>query len=306
MTADRFPGFAILDVAVPGGTVHLRRGGEGPPVLLLHGYPESHLMWHGVAPALAAAGYEVVVPDLPGYGASTPPPVAADHASHAKRTTAATLVAVMAELGHERFAVLGHDRGGRVAYRMALDAPDAVERLAVLDIVPTLDVWERAGDRFAVGYWHWGFLAQPAPLPERLALGDPDAFWEHHVRRMGIDSDSDRFPADVTDAYRAALRDPARVEAMCEDYRAGLGPDREHDDRDRDRGATIDVPTLALWGARGALPLLYDDVLAIWRAWAPGVRGRALEAGHFLVEERPDETTRLLKAFLAGEDVSSG
>lgn len=300
---DRFPGFATHDVAVPGGAVHLRRGGDGPPVLLLHGYPESHLMWHGVAPALAAAGHEVVVPDLPGYGASTPPPVTADHAPHAKRATAATLVAVMAELGHERFAVLGHDRGGRVAYRMALDAPDAVERLAVLDIVPTLDVWERAGDRFAVGYWHWGFLAQPAPLPERLALGDPDAFWEHHVRRMGIDPDSDRFPADVTAAYRAALREPARVEAMCEDYRAGLGPDREHDAADRDRGATVEVPTLVLWGARGALPLLYDDVLAIWRAWAPGTQGRALEAGHFLVEERPDETARLLTAFLAGEDL---
>ena len=205
-------------------------------------------MWHGVAPRLAEH-FTVVVADLPGYGASFRPPVSADHAAHSKRALAADLIGTMAELGHDTFAVAGHDRGGRVAYRMALDNPAAIAQLAVLDIVPTGEIWARADARFAIGYWHWGFLAQPAPLPERLILADPDAFWPA-VQRMGIKSD-ERYPEEVIAAYRAQCSDPSGVQAMCEDYRAGATIDRELDDADRGH-RTIDCPVLALWAGIGA------------------------------------------------------
>src|SRR3954447_19319114 len=178
-----FEGFEARDVETPRGAVHVRGGGAGPPLLLLHGYPETHLMWHAVAPRLAER-FTVVAADLPGYGDSFRPPTADDHAPHSKRALAADLVAAMAQLGHATFAVAGHDRGGRVAYRMALDHPRAVTRLAVLDIVPTGEVWRNADATMALGYWHWAFLAQPAPLPERMVSGDPDAFWIA-ARRLG-------------------------------------------------------------------------------------------------------------------------
>lgn len=294
-----FADFTVHDLPAGRGTIHARIGGDGPPVLLLHGYPETHLMWHAVAPRLAAAGYRVVVADLPGYGASTPPDTAADHAPHAKRAFARDLVAAMHALGHGRFAVLGHDRGARVAYRMALDAPEVVTRLAVLDIVPTAEVWARADARFALAYWHWGFLAQAAPLPEALILAAPDAFFDHHVRRLGVGGRPDRYPPEVLDAYRGLLRDPAVVEAICEDYRAGATVDREHDEADRSAGRRIDCPVLALWGMHGVLDRLYDDVLAVWRPWAPGVSGRALDTSHFVVEDAPQEVSSALLELLA-------
>ncbi len=292
-----FEGFEITQLQTDRGEIHARVGGDGPPLLLLHGYPQTHLMWHSVAPRLAEL-FTVVVTDLSGYGESFRPPTADDHAPHSKRALAIDQVQAMASLGHERFAVAGHDRGGRVAYRMALDHPDRVSALAVLDIVPTADVWAHADDRLALGYWHWGFLAQPAPLPERLIAGDRDAFFQHHLRAIGLGANPDRYPEPVMAAYARQLADASAVHAICEDYRAGATIDRQLDEADRSR--QIECPVLCLWGTRGALPLFYEDVLAVWRPWAPGVTGRGVEASHFLAEDRPEEVADELAAFLQG------
>jgi haloacetate dehalogenase len=289
-----FDGFTVRELDTERGTIYARVAGSGPPLLLLHGYPQTHLMWHAAAPLLAER-FTVVVTDLSGYGASLRPVSASDHGPHSKRALARDQLQAMASLGHQRFAVAGHDRGGRVAYRMTLDHPDRVSALAVLDIVPTADVWARADGRLSLVYWHWGFLAQPAPLPERLIAGDPDAYFEHHLRSIGLGLQPGRYPEPVMAAYRDQLDDVGAVHAICEDYRAGASIDREHDEADR--GRLIDCPVLALWGTRGALEFLYGDVLAVWRSWARDVRGRGLEASHFLVEDRPEEFARELIAF---------
>jgi haloacetate dehalogenase len=302
MTADEpaFAGFEARELPTSRGDVHAMVGGSGPPLLLLHGYPQSHLMWHAAAPLLAAR-HTVVAADLAGYGASLRPAPAPDHAPHSKRALALDQVESMAALGFDRFAVAGHDRGGRVAYRMALDHPDTVQRLAVLDIVPTGEVWRRADRGFALGYWHWAFLAQPAPLPERLIGADPQAFFDLHVRAgMGLGGEPGRYPPEVLDAYRRTFDDPGAVEAMCEDYRAGASVDVAHDDADREAGRRIACPALVLWAGRGGLPRFYSDVLEVWRPWAPDVRGQALDASHFLAEDRPQDTATALLAFLAG------
>ena len=293
---DGFANFELTDVDTPRGPIRVRVGGDGPPLLLLHGFPQTHLMWHPVAAQLADT-HTVVAADLPGYGDSFRPEPADDHAPHSKRALAMDLVAAMERLGHERFAVAGHDRGGRVAYRMALDHPEAVTRLAVLDIVPTGEVWRRADATFGTGYWHWPFLAQPAPLPERLILGDPAGFWIA-IPRLGIKEGDERYPDAVVEAYRAQITDPETVAAICEDYRAGATIDRALDDEDR--GArTIDCPTRALWGGAGALPRFYDDPLELWRPYAPAVTGRAVEgASHFLVDDAPGEVAADLAGFL--------
>jgi haloacetate dehalogenase len=294
-----FAGFETRALETPRGTVHARVGGSGPPLLLLHGYPESHLMWHAVAPLLAAR-HTVVATDLAGYGASFRPEPSPDHAPHGKRALARDQAEAMAALGFDRFAVAGHDRGGRVAYRMALDHPDRVERLAVLDVVPTGEVWARADRDFARGYWHWAFLALPAPLPERLIGGDPDAFFDLHVRAgLGLGADPARYPEDIVAAYRRTLDDPGALAAMCEDYRAGATVDVADDDADRAAGRQIACPVLVLWAGRGALPRFYGDVLEVWRPWAPDVRGEGLDAGHFIPEDRPEDTADRLLAFLA-------
>jgi haloacetate dehalogenase len=289
-----FEGFDTRSLQTERGAIHARVGGSGPPLLLLHGYPETHLMWHAVAPLLTDR-FTVVATDLAGYGDSLRPVPAADHAPHSKRALALDQVQAMEALGFQRFAVAGHDRGGRVAYRMALDHPDRVTALAVLDIVPTADVWARADDRLALVYWHWGFLAQPAPLPERLITGDPEAYFDHHLRSIGLGGEPGRYPDAVIAAYRAQLSDPSTVEAICEDYRAGATIDRQLDEAGR--GRLIDCPVLVLWGTRGALGPLYGDVLAVWRSWAADVRGRGVEASHFLVEDCPDEVASELATF---------
>lgn len=290
-----FEHFETVDVPTPRGTIHARLGGSGPPLLLLHGFPETHLMWHAVAPAVRER-FTVIVADLPGYGDSFRPPVSEDHSSHSKRALAADLRAAMRELGHETFAVAGHDRGGRVGYRMALDHPETVSRLAVLDIVPTGEIWSRADALFAIGYWHWSFLAQPAPVPERLILGDPDAFWLT-VERFGLRA-GERYPESVLSVYRAQFAEPSTVEAMCEDYRAGATIDRLLDDADRGQRA-IACPVLALWAGDGGLPHFYDDPLELWRGLAPQVRGRAVErTSHFFPEDAPHEAaTELIEFF---------
>jgi haloacetate dehalogenase len=292
-----FEGFAEHELLSDRGTIHARVGGDGPPLLLLHGYPETHLMWHAAAPLLAQR-FTVVAADLSGYGASLRPAPADDHAPHSKRALALDQVQAMASLGHERFAVAGHDRGGRVAYRMALDHPERISALSVLDIVPTAEVWARADARLSLIYWHWGFLAQPAPLPERLIAGDPEAFLDHHLRRIGLGASPERYPEQVMAAYRRQLRDPGAVQAICEDYRAGATIDRELDDADR--GTSIACPVQVLWGKRGALELFYEDVLEVWRGWAGKVTGQAVDASHFLVEDAPEQTARELIGFLEG------
>ncbi len=294
-----FAGFEVHELSTSRGTVHAVVGGSGPPLLLLHGYPQSHLMWRAVAPLLAGR-YTVVASDLAGYGASFRPNPTPDHDPHGKRSMALDQVEAMAALGFESFAVAGHDRGGRVAYRMALDHPTRVQRLAVLDIVPTGEVWRRADRHFARGYWHWAFLAQPAPLPERLIGGAPDAFFDFHVRAgMGLGVEPSRYPREVMDAYRRVFDDEGALEAMCEDYRAGASVDVAHDDADLEAGRRIDCPVLVLWAGRGGLPRFYTDVVEIWRPWAPDVRGEAVDASHFLAEDRPEETAEHLLAFLA-------
>ena len=291
-----FDGFDVRRLATERGTIHARVAGDGPPLLLLHGYPQTHLMWHGAAPLLAEQ-FTVVVADLPGYGESFRPATADDHAPHSKRAMAHDQVQAMTALGYESFSVAGHDRGGRVAYRMALDDPDRVRALAVLDIVPTAEVWARADDRLALAYWHWGFLAQPVPLPERLIAGDGDAFLDLHLRSIGLGSSSERYPQSVMDAYRRQLADASAVHAICEDYRAGATIDRRLDEADR--GRRIACPVLCLWAERGALPVLYGDVLAVWRPWAQDLTGHGIDASHFLVEDRPEEVAAELATFFS-------
>jgi haloacetate dehalogenase len=290
-----FDDFEAHDLATERGTIRAMVGGDGPPLLLLHGYPQTHLMWHAAAPILAQQ-FTVVAADLSGYGESLRPAPTSDHAPHSKRALAVDQIQAMASLGYDRFAVAGHDRGGRVAYRMALDHPDRVSALAVLDIVPTADVWARADDKLALVYWHWGFLAQAAPLPERLIAGDPDAYFDYHLLMIGLGTDPELYPDQVMSAYRRQLDDVGAVNAICEDYRAGATIDRELDEADR--GRHIACPVLCLWGARGALPFLYGDVLAVWRPWAPDVSGRGVDASHFLVEDQPQDVAAELATFL--------
>jgi haloacetate dehalogenase len=284
-----FDGFETTEIDTGAARIHVRRAGSGPPLLLMHGYPQTHAMWHRLAPALAE-DFTVVVTDLRGYGASSKPESTRDHWPYTKRAMAGDQVAVMHALGFDRFAVCGHDRGARVGYRMALDHAERVTRLAVLDIVPTGEVLTRADRAFGLGYWHWFFLAQPSPLPERMIGADPDAYYRHF--------DADFFDPEAVAAYRRAIDDPDTIRAMCEDYRAGAGLDVEHDLADKSRQRRIACPLLALWGGRWYLEDWYD-VLAIWREWADDVSGHAVDAGHYIVEERPDDVLADLRAFFA-------
>lgn len=266
-------------------------GGSGPPVLLLHGYPQTHAMWHAVAPVLAR-DLTVVAADLRGYGDSSKPESGEDHAGYSKRAMAEDQVEVMAALGFDSFAVVGHDRGGRVAHRMALDHPGLVTRLAVLDIVPTHTVFSNVSKALATDYYHWFFLIQPYDFPERLIGADPDYYLEH---KLGGWSAGDRsFSPEAVAEYRRCFRDPATIHASCEDYRAAASIDLEHDEADLDR--RIDCPLLALWGDRGRIALF--DIRDTWRDRASDVHGRALSCGHFPAEEAPEETADELVAFL--------
>jgi len=288
-----FEGFERHTVETGGAAINLVRGGSGPPLLLLHGYPQSHVMWHLVAPALAR-DFTVVAGDLRGYGDSSKPPGDPDHLAYSKRAMAADQVEAMAKLGFERFFVAGHDRGGRVAHRMALDEPERVTRLAVLDIVPTHKVFASAGKELATAYFHWFFLIQPEPFPETLIGSDPDYYLRSRLERWG---GAKGFAPEAMDEYLRCFRDPAAIHATCEDYRAAATIDLEHDEADLAR--KVGCPLLVLWGSQGVVARLYDP-LACWRERAAEVSGRALECGHFLPEEAPDETAAALKAFFSG------
>jgi haloacetate dehalogenase len=291
-----FEGFRLETIETGDLSVRARIGGEGPPLLLLHGNPQTHLMWRGVAPRLAER-FTVVAPDLRGYGRTSKPASAPDHAPYSKRVMALDQIELMAGLGHERFSVAGHDRGGRVAYRLALDYPDVVERLAVLDIIPTGEMFDRGGREFGLSHYHWFFLAQPAPLPEQLIGANPDWYWRWHTTR-GPDTS---FFDDAVDDYLECFRDPETIRGICEDYRAGATIDYEHDRADKEAGRMIQCPVLALWAGRGPIDRWYD-VLSVWRDWAEQVEGRALPCGHYLPEEAPEETADALLAFFAGTD----
>jgi haloacetate dehalogenase len=278
--------------------VFVRRSGSGPPVVLLHGFPETHLMWRGVAPLLAR-DFTVVCGDLRGYGASGCPPSAPHHTPYSKRAMAQDVVEVMRHLGFPRFSIVGHDRGARVAYRLALDHPESVDRLAVLDIVPTADVWSRADDRFALGYWPWSLLAQHEPLPERLIAAAPNAIVDDAFANWG--SSANAFDPEIRAAYVAALSDPDHAHAICEEYRAASALDRQHDEADRSAGRRIKAPVHVLWSNRGALHDWYAEdggPLALWREWADTVDGQSVDAGHFFPEEIPDQTAAALASFL--------
>ncbi len=290
-----FKGFTQDIVNIDGIGIRIRRGGGGPPLLLLHGNPQTLFMWHAVAERLADA-FTIVASDLRGYGDSAKPPTTPDHAPYAKRAMAADQVALMRRLGYERFFVAGHDRGGRVAYRMALDHPGCIDKLAVLDIVPTLAAFRRADADFALGYYHWFFLAQPYDLPERLIGGDPEYFWRRHTTRGPRPPDF--FAPEALADYLRCFKNPQTIHGICEDYRAAASIDLEHDRADFGR-RKIACPVLALWGQRGKLDAWYD-VLAVWREWAADVSGRSLPCGHYLAEEAPAETAAALRAFFLG------
>jgi haloacetate dehalogenase len=292
-------GFASTLIDTSRGTIFAYEGGRGPAVLLLHGFPQTGLMWREVAPLLATQ-FTVVVADMPGYGASAVPADSERHAAMSKREMAATLVEAMCAAGHDMFAVVGHDRGGRVAYRLALDHSDLVTHAAVLDIIPTYEVWQRAEARMALAFWPFSFLAQPAPLPERLISASPAAVVENALTEWG--SAPEAFPAWIRQAYVDALRDPVRVHAICEEYRAAATIDREHDKADLDARRRIKCPLLALWSDRGGLANWYENdggPLGIWRRWADDVKGQAISAGHFFPEEEPLLTANLIGTFLA-------
>ncbi len=280
------------------GDLFVTVAGDGPPLLLLHGFPQTHLMWRDLVPLLARS-HTVVCADLPGYGQSACASEQPDHAQQSKRAMAKTLVEAMAALNFPRFCVAGHDRGARVAYRMALDHPDVVERLAIFDIVPTGEAWDRANADFALGYMPWLLLAQPSPLPETILTTCADKIVDAALGGWG--TPRKKFPADVRESYIAALRDPAHAHAICEEYRAAAGIDRTHDRADRTAGHHIAAPTLVLWAKCGPLDTWYTDEggpLAIWRAWATDVRGHAVDGGHFFPEADPKGTAEALLDFL--------
>jgi haloacetate dehalogenase len=291
-----FEGFDPRRIAVSDDvTIDLVVGGDGPPLLLLHGYPQTHVIWHKVAPALAER-FTVVASDLRGYGDSSAPPTTDDHAVYSKRTTAADQAAVMEVLGFDRFHLAGHDRGGRVGHRLALDHPDRVRSLAVLDIAPTYAMYTTTDMTFAEAYYHWFFLIQPYDLPERMIGADPEFFLRRKFSQWGRD-DTAFTPETMAEYIRCFT--PATIHASCEDYRASATIDLAHDRDDLDAGRRLACPVLALWGARGFVGRHYD-VVGEWRTWADDVHGWALPGGHFLPEEAPDETRDALLGFFDG------
>lgn len=289
-----FDGFTLDHVAVGDGNLRVRKGGSGPPLLLLHGNPQTHAMWHGVAEELALR-FTVICPDLRGYGGSFKPEATADHAPYAKVEMAKDMAELMESFGHSRFFVASHDRGARVAHRLALDHPNRVRKLAVLDIVPTIEHFERTDMDFALGYYHWFWFAQPHPFPENLINASPDEWFHAHTSREP--KPSTFFHPDAMADYLNAVRQPEMIRGMCEDYRAAATIDLKHDRASREAGEKIRCPLLVLWGSEGKIGKWYDP-LEIWRHYCEaGVTGGPVRAGHYLAEEAPEEVLRLFEGF---------
>jgi haloacetate dehalogenase len=304
---DLFPGFAtrrFKTTKFGGAEIHARIGGKGPALVLLHGYPQTHVCWHVIAPELAKHA-TLIIPDLRGYGHSSAPPGGpaagdADHAIYSKRAMAADVLELMRELGHSKFMIAGHDRGARVAYRLALDHPEAVTRLIPIDILPTLDVWDNLRWSSAIKSYHWQFLAQPTPLPETMIGANPAFYVERTLASWTMSRTLKCFSADALTHYCDALLKPERVHAVCEDYRAGATFDRLADAKDRAAGAKITCPTLHLWGSdyvgKGAV-----KPLDVWRQWCTDVQGQEISSGHFLMEENPTDTLAALLPFITAK-----
>lgn len=298
-----FPDTREHRILTRGAEIFARSGGAGPPLLLIHGFPQTHAMWHRVAPVLMKH-FTVIMPDLRGYGLSSCPANDADNFPYSKRAMAEDLIAVMAELGHEKFAVIGHDRGGRVAYRMALDMPEAVKALTVLDIVPTWAMWHNFNVALAMKIYHWLFLAQPHPLPEMLIEGAPIAYLDYTLASWTKAKNLSAFAEAALAEYRLHYGVPEHIHATCNDYRAGQTYDLRADDEDRSRGHKITCPTLALWGNEG-IPARNDgtietgDPLGTWQQWCTRVEGGPIDSGHFIPEENPDQLLAHLLPFLA-------
>jgi haloacetate dehalogenase len=288
-----FDGFERARIDTGEATINTVHGGSGPPVLLLHGFPQTSAMWAPLAAQLART-HTVVATDLRGYGESSRPESGPDHAGYSFRAMAADQVAVMAALGHQRFAVVGHDRGARVTHRMTLDHPDRVSRAALLDILPTRYVYGHVDRALATAYYHWFFFIQPADLPERLIAGDPIGYLHALLGSWG--GGLDHVAPEALASYERAFADPAARHAMLEDYRAGASIDLEHDEIDRDR--RVEIPLLVVWGSRGVVGRNPVDPLEVWSAQATDVRGAVVDAGHFLAEERPEDTLAILRPFL--------
>ena len=293
-TVSVFEGF--VEGMIPGGALRLfgRWGGSGPAVLFLHGHPRTSATWHRVAPQLVKSGFTVVCLDLPGYGRSDKPMPTGDHVPHSKRVGAGQLLAAMTSLGHERFSVVGHDRGSLYAFRLALDHPSTVSKVALLDCLPVSEHLDRIDVRFATAWWHWFFFAQPE-IPERVINADPDSWYHGDPNLMGQEN---------YEEWRAALRDPAVVRAMLEDYRAGLTVDYRDESADRALGRRVQPPLLVLWSTRDDLEALYGDPLVIWRNWATKVDGHGIDSGHHMAELAPIELAEALTGFLRANPAS--
>lgn len=299
-TVDLFPGFETHTIKTEGGSAHVRVGGpdKGKPLLLLHGFPQTSACWHRIAPTLARE-FRIVVMDLRGYGRSTAPKGDPAHEIYSKRAMGRDCLGVMKALGYPQFAVAGHDRGARVAYRLALDHPEAVTALAILDIIPTSLMWERMDASRAMQVYHWTFLAQPAPMPENLIRRDPRSWLEHTLASWTASKDLKAFSTAALAEYRKSFSEPERIAAACEDYRAGASVDPEADDKDTKAGRKITCPTLVLWGAAG-IPAQGASPLDAWRnSFAPDAIGFGISGGHFLPEESPAETLEALQEFFA-------
>ncbi|MER9446299.1 MULTISPECIES: alpha/beta hydrolase [unclassified Mesorhizobium] len=290
-----FEGFKLETVDLPESSLRVRYGGSGPPLLLLHGHPRTHVTWHRVAPLLAA-DHTVVCPDLRGFGRSSVPADAVDHAGSSKRAKARDCIALMRHLGFGRFAIAGHDRGSYTAFRTAMDHPSAISHLIVVDSVPILEALERCDARFAKLWWHWFFFAQP-DKPERAIMANPDAWYGGSAQSMGAEAYVD---------YKDAIHDPNVVHGMLEDYRAGLAIDQLHDADDRKAGRRVACPTLALWSARDDLEALYGNVLDVWRPWTTELKGQPIESGHHMAEEAAEAVAAAVMAFLREPTSSCG
>jgi haloacetate dehalogenase len=289
-----FPGFEDRRIETSGASINLVTGGSGPPLLLLHGYPQTHLMWRNLAPRLAAE-FTVVVPDLRGYGDSSKPPAGPDSSNYSKRALAQDQVETMAVLGFERFAVAGHDRGARVAHRLAHDHPERIDRLALLDIVPTLYRFETIDQKAATSSWHWFFLIQPSGFPERLIGAEAEFFLRHQLGALL--REPAKLEPEAFVEYLRCFKNPATIRATCDEYRAGATIDLVHDRADQ--GHRLTMPLLMLWGERSSQGSGYD-ILSVWRDHAEHVTGHAVNSGHFLPEEAPEDTYRALRDFFTG------